>query len=140
MLIKTLKKLLLPLCCLGFLAVGCTPQSLDDFRNEGESVARFLVNDLQQIQSYDDLLAAAPRLKKRFSRLVDLMIQAKTYTLKNPFEGFETQAVEMQISERLLCEVERIYAIDNCRELMESLQRDSLHRLDDFHQSIQSKY
>ena len=40
------------------------------------------------------------------------------------------------VSDLLKSEIERIYAIENCKEFIENLERDALHRLDDYDQSL----
>ena len=111
------------------LLASCGPTSLEDFRKEGEAICRSLVHDLQKIQSREELVRAAPHLKKRFSQLVGSIIEARLYQRESSEESsFEPNAFDAL----LLFELKRIYAIEGAREIMESVEREALIRLDGF--------
>ncbi|MBY0528682.1 MAG: hypothetical protein K2P51_00650 [Rhabdochlamydiaceae bacterium] len=127
-----------PILCLLLLLFGCAPNSLDDFRHEGESRTRALIYDLQQINSREVLMRAEPNLKKHFEKLVDLMIEARQFQLKNPdLELLETE--ERTFSLALKEELRRIYRIEGGREVMERAQQEALVRLDAYERARLSK-
>ena len=110
------------------LLTACQPNSKQDFHSEGTSLAKTLIFDLREIHSKEDFLEIAPRVKKKIQKLTDLMILSVHYQTKHPSEREEI--IDRRYSDLLLEEFKRIYAMQGCREIMESLQRDSLHRLD----------
>ena len=82
------------------LLCGCNPSSLEDFQHEGEALCRSIVADVQDINNREDLAKASPKLKKRFNNLVDLMIEARTYSQAHPEECALPPTTS---SEQLLC-------------------------------------
>jgi hypothetical protein len=124
---------LLILCFL----TGCGPSSLEDFQEEGEGFSRSLVKELRTIQNRKDLLESAPKLKKRFDGLVDLMIRAREFKEKHPFlESNELIKMNHDLSDQLRIELNRIYAIEGGRELIEKCQEEGLNRLDAFERRL----
>ena len=119
-----------------FLISGCSPNSLKEYQTEGEALAKLLISELREVESTADLLKRSAKVKKIFSQLTELMICAKTYQMKHPEEqGLDFS--QRETSEILQRELMRIYQIDGCQDLMEDLQRESLHRLDLFHKKSQ---
>ncbi|MCH9611928.1 MAG: hypothetical protein S4CHLAM102_04040 [Chlamydiia bacterium] len=119
------------------LLTACAPSTSADFKNEGESLCRSLIHDLQNIETYDDLLAHSNKIRKKINKLCDLMIQAKKSQIKNPTYApdFDSSIVSDLLAE----ELDRVYTIENCKEFIENLERDALHRLDDFDRSIKEQ-
>jgi len=113
------------------LLIGCDPGSMEEYRYEGESVSRLLCNDLVKIESTGDLKAQAPKLKKKFVQLTELMIKAKKHQLMHP-EEVQIREVNMYLSDQLKMELMRLYQIEGCQMVIEDLQRESLHKLDLF--------
>lgn len=107
--------------------VSCAPTSMEEFRQEGESIVLSLIQCLEKIETPADLKAESPRLKKKFAELADLMAAAKKCQLKTP----KKDALEpnLEISDSLKAEFVRIYRIEGCQEIMEEIQRESLHSL-----------
>ena len=104
------------------LLVGCAPATLDDLRCQGEAETRKLVLELRAIETKEELQKAIPRLKKRFVKLADLLIDARAF----PNEG----ALEpTAISEELFLELARLYEMPGGRELIESSQREAVRQL-----------
>ncbi len=119
--------------------LGCQPNSPDDFQSEGAALAKALVLDLREIQSREDFLLAAPKVKKKVQKFVDLMILAAEYHNKHKEELQKSEEGDRYYSHLLLEEFKRIYAIQGCQEVMETLQRDSLHQLDAYLKTLQEK-
>ena len=115
------------------LCVGCSPQSQDDFIHAGESVCRALVEELQEIETRQDLLKRAPHLNQLFEELVDLMISARKAQAE---EAFDPRSEGSPIAEVLQAELKRIYQIEGGRELIEKAQKEPLLRLDAFERSL----
>jgi hypothetical protein len=116
--------------CLLVLLGGCAPDSLEDFRHEGEALLRALTEELQHVQTREELLEAAPKLRSHFAQLADLMIQARQYQQKHPEEDLPEG--DAACSAALYAELVRIYRIEGGREIVEKAQRESLLRLDAF--------
>ncbi len=117
------------LVALLFFVGGCSPQSQDDFHHEGESICRALVEELQEVESRQDLLKAAPRIKQHFEDLVDLMIAARNSQV-------QPQVDSTEMSQVLQAELKRIYRMEGGREVIEKAQKESLLRLDVFERSL----
>ena len=116
------------LVCL-FFGISCSPGSIDEFRLEGEWIAKSILERLQKVESLSDLVKEGPRLKKEFALLVKVMIEAKKYRFENPEEE-APMPIRLEVSEALKQEFIRVYQFEGCAEVMEGLQRESLHRLD----------
>jgi hypothetical protein len=115
---------------------GCSPQSLEDYYHEGQTVAKKITDDLRHIHSREDLEMAIPALKKRFDELVNLMIDAREYQEKHPEEFFEEEAFAFSIDDELLEELKRIYEIEKGKELIEKAEREALLRLDAYKRNL----
>ncbi len=112
---------------------ACGSHSLEDFREEGESITRSLIKELQTIRTRDDLVQIAPRLQKLFDRLVDTIVTAREFLDKYPkLEIEEFSQKNHDLSDQLRIELNRIYCIEGGRELIEKCQESALHRLDAF--------
>jgi hypothetical protein len=112
---------------------GCAPGSLEEYCFEGEGTMRKLILECKNIHSKEDLVAERPKIKKNLTHLTDLMIAAKKFQMKNPEEEF-TLNLSYAVSNQLKEELSRIYKIEGCRQLMEEMERESLHKLDSFNQ------
>lgn len=110
------------------LLAGCGPSTPEEYRYEGESIVRLLHSDLCRVESLADLKVEAPKIKKRFTILTDLMIRAKKRQLQ--FDENLMGESNAYLSDELKSEFIRIYQIEGCQKYMEDLQRESLHRLD----------
>ncbi len=115
------------------LLCGCNPSSLEDFQHEGEALCKSIVLDLHKVRNREELAQTAPKLKKKFNGLVDLMIEARTYSRLHP----EACALPPSAtSEELLAELKRVYALEGGKEVVERAQREALIRLDSFERSL----
>ncbi len=109
---------------------SCQASSLDDFRYEGASQVRLLIEDLKGVESREDLVDAAPLLKKRFEKIVDLMIQSRVYQQKNPGLEISFYSSNQALSDSLLEQMKRVYALEGGKECIEKAQREAMLRLD----------
>ncbi|MBX7067693.1 MAG: hypothetical protein K1X28_10745 [Parachlamydiales bacterium] len=103
-----------------FLA-SCGPSTFDDLRFEGEAQTRLLAKELRSIESKEDLQKAIPRLRKRFNKIADLLIEAKKVPCQ---EGDGSLA-----SEELFAELARIYEMPGGREAIELAESQAVQRL-----------
>lgn len=113
------------------LLVACSPASVQDFQREGESICRDLTRELKKIQTREELVKAAPKLKAKFDKLVDLMIEARAFQRESE-EVFDPISNHSEVSRLLLCELRRIYQLEAGRETIEKTQKEALLRLDAF--------
>lgn len=113
-----------------FLFFGCSSQSLEDFRDEGEGVARALTAELKKIRTRDDLLTHAPKLEQLFDSLVDIIIEAKKYKEMNPdMEISIPYKKDQSASDQLRVELNRVLHLEGGQEIIEKVQEKSLNRL-----------
>lgn len=110
------------------LCSSCSPTSLEEYHYEGENLAKEIAIELAKVHTEEDLLSRAPRLKKKLSAMVDLMIKARKLQKKKEEEPFLQGSQEA--SDFLKEEFIRIYQIEGCAETMQEIQREALHRLD----------
>jgi len=120
-------------CFLGCILFSCSPSSLEDFHFEGESVTREIIEELEMIQTREDLALHEQSLKKKFEKLVAIIIQARQYQIDYPEEALSHQLLqESEISAKLMQEIQRVYQIEGGRESVERAQREPMLRLDGF--------
>lgn len=113
---------------LTLILAGCSLSSLEDFHHEGESRCRKLVKELQQIKTSEELLQAEGVLKKHFESLVGLMLEAKQF--QRDHEDAESMSgMQNIVSQVLKEELQRIYAIEGGRVVIERAQHEALVRL-----------
>lgn len=116
---------------LTMLLAACAPSSMEEFRREGEAISRKFTEQLQRIETREDLVKALPEIKKHYEEIVDLMIEVNAFKEEHFGEAIDTYySTDNLASEALMMEVKRIYRLEGGRELMESAQRESLFRLD----------
>lgn len=101
------------------ILAGCSP--FHDISGEGEAETRKLAAELRAIETKEELQKAVPRLKKRFNRLADLVVEARSFKQ----EASEPTAA----SEELFIELARLYEMTGGRELIESAQADAVSRV-----------
>lgn len=129
----TMRISVLFLLVIAALASGCSPGSLKDFRHEGESACRDIVADLQSIENREDLMRMEPILKKRFEKLVSLIIEARQFQIAYPEEALSVQMPqENDLSDVLKEELERVYSIEGGKEIVERAEREAMLKLDAF--------
>ncbi len=114
---------LLPLLCL-LLVTACRPTSVEECRHRASPLISNLVAELEDVQTTNDLRAAAPQLQKLFLEFADLMIAVE----KLPLEGRLPDG-DHPLAIRLKEEMRRIYAIEGARTILEEIQAEPLHRL-----------
>ena len=101
--------------------VSCGPATVADLRCEGEAQTRKLAEELREIETKEELQRALPRLKKRFNKIAELLVEARKYS---------TEEVEPSYaSEQLFAELARLYEMSGGRELIETAQTEAVHRL-----------
>jgi hypothetical protein len=119
------------------LLCSCSPNSSEEFQQEGETRCRSLVNDLQKVENCEQLLLIEPKLKRHFEALIDLMIEAREFQqrkLSNDVAFKQNTA-----DESLENELRRIYAIEGGREVVERTQQEALVRLDAYERTLAKK-
>jgi hypothetical protein len=122
-------------CLTLLLLTSCSPNSLEEFRREGESQCRALVLTLQSIETNEQLIRFEPILKNHFNKLVNLMIEARLYQVENP----DYEALELSkngVNDLLKEELRRIYTLEGGREIVERAQHEALIHLDAAERSI----
>ena len=110
---------------------SCSPQSLDDFHEEGGGIVNALIAELKQIRSRDDLLQHTSKLQQLFNALVDVMIRAREYKDHHPEAALESLRPKEQLAaDQLRIELNRILNIEGGREVIEKAQEEALNHLE----------
>jgi hypothetical protein len=102
---------------------ACSPSSQNDFRLEGESLCREMIQELQRVETHQQLVAIEPRLREFYEKIAVLMIAAKEAETSPVVEG------ETIVSDLLQAELKRIYKIEAGRELVERCQKEALFKM-----------
>lgn len=103
------------------LLISCGPASLDDLRVEGEAETKKLAEELRAVGSKEELQRSLPKLRKRFNKIADLLIEAKDFPKQEMQPSFA--------SEQLFVELARLYEMPRGRELIESAEMEALQKL-----------
>lgn len=109
-------------------------RSLEDYQEESERICLAIVQDLEKVETREDLLKVELKLSKRFHHLIDLMIAIKQQKLDQTESHFENSS-----NDKLLLELKRVYRLEGGREIIERSQREALIRLDAFERSLAKK-
>ena len=104
--------------------VSCSPSTLSEWRVEGVSVVRDLVEELEQVATLVDLERRKASIKKKYNRLVQIMIEAEKYDEEDALRPFSF------FSNALRDQYVRIYQIDGGKEFLFEVQKEGLHKLD----------
>jgi hypothetical protein len=118
------------------LLAACSPNSSEDFQHEGEAQSRRLTQFLQKVENREQLLKAVPKLKLKFNKLVDLMIEARKFEQSHPDEISDPFSLDMETNQALIAELKRIYKMEGGRETIEKAQKEALLRLDLFENNL----
>ena len=102
--------------------LGCAPANISDLRYEGEAEVRKLVSDLKKIETKDELQKAVPKIKKRFNKIAQVLVEIR------PFLDSATEE-PLPSSELLFIQLARLYEIPGGRELIENAQREAIRRM-----------
>jgi hypothetical protein len=104
-----------------FFLGGCGTSSLSDLRQEGEFQTKKLAEELRQIETREDLDHSLPKLRRRFNKLADVLVEARRYSEYEPSPS--------EISEELFLELARLYEMPGGREAIETAQLEAIQRL-----------
>lgn len=115
---------------------GCSPSSQEDYYREGRRLTQVLIDQLQSVQSHEQLLAIESDLKNTFDDLVALMIQTREFQDQHGEEVLEETSEESALLKEVLL---RVYAIEGGRELIEKAEQEALIRLDAYERQRMKK-
>lgn len=110
------------LLILFFFLVSCAPSNLVDIRYEGEAEIRKLVSELKKIETKEDLQKMAPKIKKRFNRIGEILKEIRPFVDEAPDEPLPS-------AELLFIQLARLYEIPGCREMIEGAQQEAIRRM-----------
>jgi hypothetical protein len=119
---------------------SCSSPTLEDYREEGESITRSLIKQFQSIYSREDLVHAEYKIKLLFNRLVNVMMDAHALREKLSVHTIAPlSADERLLSDKLRAELNRLYRLEGGREMIERWQEEPLYRLDAYLSTMRSK-
>jgi len=121
------------------VSVSCGSRSLEEFKEEGRAVTNTLTQQLQRLQTREQLVSEAPKIKKLFNELIDISIEANEFREYYSLEAPELTAQDHIASDRLRAQLTRLYKIEGCREIIEKCQEESLHKLDAYQKRLSKK-
>jgi len=88
---------------------------------------RSLVKEFKAVKSRDELMEKEEKVKTLFEKLVKVLVEAKLY-LDNHDEALEFKWKDHELSDELKAEINRLYRIEGCKEIIEKCERDALAR------------
>jgi hypothetical protein len=103
---------------------GCTPESLEDVRAQGEAETRRLVFIFRSIDSKSDLEKNWLAIQKQYSKIADLVLALRKISDKTA----SNQEVS-PYAEELFLELARLYELPGCKELIESAQGEAIRKM-----------
>jgi hypothetical protein len=95
---------------------------LSELRSEGESEMKKLTAELKRLETGEEVQKASKRLKKRFNRIADLLIQTRNFP--------PTEEDSLPIGEELFAELARIYEMPGGRAAIEAAESEAVRHLD----------
>ena len=104
------------------LLLNACSVSLRDIRSEVDAEITKLVLDLQSVENKEDLQKRSTYIKKRFTRIADLLIDTRNCE--------QVSAQPSVVAEALFVELARLYEMPGVRDLLETLQEEAVHKLD----------
>lgn len=103
---------------------------MEEFREEGEGITNSLIKELKKIRNRDEMIIEAPRIKKLFDSLADLMVASEDYLRRHPHaEVLDLNGDNYMYCDQLKHELARLYVMEGGREIIEKCQEDALRKL-----------
>lgn len=104
--------------------MACSSSTTEDFQSEGKAWMKSYLKELKEIKTLEDLHKKQPSIQKRYNQLAELIVRVH---LKNPQQELEvTESIE---SKELHTELMRIYLIPGAKEVVASVQMETLKKL-----------
>ena len=100
-------------------------------------ISKKLSTELSHIHTREDLVTSSSKLKRQFDELVDTIIAAREYQQKH--SDIDMQDISRSnhlASDALREELNRVYRIEGCRQIIEKCQENALNRLDAFEKRL----
>ncbi|MFZ4773106.1 MAG: hypothetical protein ACOYK9_03860 [Chlamydiia bacterium] len=119
---------------IGFLP-SCNSSSWQGLAFEVNGLSKTIVEELKEVESKKDFTERQEKIRQQFIDLVDKVILADQARRKT---GYERKiAIQLYNMPLLQEEINRVKNIDGCKEILETLQRDALHKLDAYDRKLQ---
>lgn len=99
----------------------------EEIREDGQSVMRSLVKEFKAVKSRDELMEKEEKIKILFDKFVKVLVEAKIY-LDRHDEALEFKWKDHELSDELKSEINRLYRIEGCKEIIEKCEREALTR------------
>ncbi|PIS00198.1 MAG: hypothetical protein COT84_08765 [Chlamydiae bacterium CG10_big_fil_rev_8_21_14_0_10_35_9] len=103
---------------------ACRPSTSEDFQSEGKAWMKSCLKELKEIKTLDDLNKKQAFIQKKYNQLAELILLAN---LKEPQQ--ELDLIENMESKELHSELMRIYLIPGAKEVIASIQLETLKKL-----------
>lgn len=108
------------------LAAACTsgPEAI---REDSQVILRNLIREFQGVKSRETLMEREAKIQILFDRLVGVLVDAKKY-IDTHEQELEFKWKDQNLSDELKGELNRLYRLEGCREIIERCERKSLER------------
>lgn len=99
------------------------------FREDAQGIMRAMVKEFKRIHGREELMEREPRIQLLFDKLVAVVVEAKVYMDRHPeFESLEFKWKDQDLSDELRGELNRLYRLEGCREIIEGCEKRALRQ------------
>jgi len=88
--------------------------------NEGRALSSDFLKDLKDVRSKEDLKKRESSLRNKYQKLANLILMVQS------LEDLSDKDQMNELADELYYEIERIYLLPGCREILEKVQGDAL--------------
>lgn len=117
----------LSLILIFLMTLSCSSSKPEEFREEGVSITKNLIREFKKVKSRDELLDRTKKIESLFKQLTLVVSKAELYLKEHPELDIPYFSKDDQeASDELRLEINRLYMIEGCREIIESCERAAL--------------
>src|ERR1700733_14895073 len=116
---------------------GCSQKSPEYFQERGRGITAALIEELSAIDDVDALLERLPYLESLFEALVDQIIEARKWQIKQG-ASFTISEQDAELSAKLASELHRLMLNPLACHVIEKSQQKALERLDAFEKRVKA--
>jgi len=90
-----------------------------------EAVSKSLVEELREVHSKEDFVKRKEKIRTLYLTFADLLIESAKQRKEFGFSAYDCLYTRL-----LQEEAERVRSLDGCKEFLELVQRDAVHKID----------
>lgn len=99
----------------------------EEVREDAQGVMRAMVAEFKKMHGREELMEKEGKIQLLFDKLVLILAEAENYLAKHPeYEGLEFKWKDQDLSDELKGEINRLYRLEGCKEIIEGCQKKAL--------------